>query len=138
MSDHVKNFNHHLWYTESEGIITIGINDDGLADITEINSVDLPPEQEKVDADLPFGSIETDDGTLDLFSPIEGTIIEVNSQVLEDPSIIMEDPYEEGWLVRIEADGEIEDIEEDDDEDDDDDLDDDLDEDDEDSDNDDE
>lgn len=122
MSDHVKNFNHHLWYTESEGIITIGINDEGLADITEINSVDLPPEQEKVDSDLAFGSIETDDGTLDLFSPIEGTIIEVNSQVLEDPSIIMEDPYEEGWLVRIEAEGEIEDVEEDD-EDDDDDLD---------------
>ena len=119
MSDHVKNFNHHLWYTESEGIITIGINDEGLADITEINSVDLPPEQEKVDTDLAFGSIETDDGTLDLFSPIEGTIIEVNSQVLEDPSIIMEDPYEEGWLVRIEAEGEIEDVEEEDDEDDD-------------------
>jgi len=117
MSDNVKNFNHHLWYTESEGIITIGINDDGLADITEINSVDLPPEQEKVDADLPFGSIETDDGTLDLFSPIEGTIIEINSQVLDDPSIIMEDPYEEGWLIRIEADGEIEDVEEDDDDD---------------------
>ena len=120
MSDHVKNFNHHLWYTESEGIITIGINDEGLADITEINSIDLPPEQEKVDSDLAFGSIETDDGTLDLFSPIEGTIIEVNSQVLEDPSIIMEDPYEEGWLVRIEAEGEIEDVEEEDDEDDDD------------------
>jgi glycine cleavage system H protein len=123
MSDHVKNFNHHLWYTESEGIITIGINDEGLADITEINSIDLPPEQEKVDSDLAFGSIETDDGTLDLFSPIEGTIIEVNSQVLEDPSIIMEDPYEEGWLVRIEADGEIEDVEEDDEDDDDDDFD---------------
>ncbi len=122
MSDNVKNFNHHLWYTENEGIITIGINDDGLADITEINSVDLPPEQEKVDTDLAFGSIETDDGTLDLFSPIEGTIIEVNSQVLEDPSIIMEDPYEEGWLVRIEADGEIEDTDEDE-EDEDDDLD---------------
>jgi glycine cleavage system H protein len=120
MSDHVKNFNHHLWYTESEGIITIGINDEGLADITEINSVDLPPEQEKVDTDLAFGSIETDDGTLDLFSPIEGTIIEVNSQVLEDPSIIMEDPYEEGWLVRIEAEGEIEDVEEEDEDDDDD------------------
>ena len=123
MSDHVKNFNHHLWYTESEGIITIGINDEGLADITEINSIDLPPEQEKVDSDLAFGSIETDDGTLDLFSPIEGTIIEVNSQVLEDPSIIMEDPYEEGWLVRIEADGEIEDVEEDDKDNDDDDFD---------------
>ena len=121
MSDKVKNFNHYLWYTENEGIITIGINDDGLEDISEINTIDLPPEQEKVDTDLAFGSLETDDGTLDLFSPVEGTIIEVNSQVLDDPSLIMEDPYEEGWLVRIEASGEIEEDDEDDEEENDDD-----------------
>jgi len=121
MSDKVKNFNHYLWYTENEGIITIGINDDGLEDISEINTIDLPPEQEKVDTDLAFGSLETDDGTLDLFSPVEGTIIEVNSQVQDDPSLIMEDPYEEGWLVRIEASGEIEEDDEDDEEENDDD-----------------
>lgn len=121
MSDKVKNFNHYLWYTENEGIITIGINDDGLEDISEINTIDLPPEQEKVDTDLAFGSLETDDGTLDLFSPVEGTIIEVNSQVQDDPSLIMEDPYEEGWLVRIEASSEIEEDDEDDEEENDDD-----------------
>ena len=120
MSDNVKNFNHYLWYSEADGIITIGLNEDGLEDISEINTVELPSEQDKVDAELAFGSLETDDGTLDLFSPVEGTIIEVNSQVLEDPSLIMEDPYEEGWLVRIEADSEIEDDEEEDDDEDDD------------------
>lgn len=118
MAGNIKNFNHYLWYTESDGIVTIGLNEDGLEDITEINSIDLPPEQEKVDADMPIGSIETDDGTLDLFSPVEGTVIEVNSQVLEDSAVIMEDPYEEGWLLRIEASGEIEDDEVDDDDDD--------------------
>lgn len=118
MSDNVKNFNHYLWYTENDGIVTIGINEDGLEDISEINTIDLPPEQEKVDTDLAFGSLETDDGTLDLFSPVEGTIIEVNSQVLDDPSLIMEDPYEEGWLIRVEASGEIEEDEEEEEDDD--------------------
>lgn len=128
MAGDIKNFNHHMWYQESDGIITIGINEEGLADITEINSIDLPPEQEKVEEDVAIGTIETDDGPLDIYVPVEGTVIEVNVQVLEDPSLIQEDPYEEGWLLRIEA---AEPVDEDDeeDEDDEDDLDEDEDED---------
>ena len=119
MAGKIKNFNHNLWYTEEDGIITIGINDEGLADITEINTIDLPPEQEKVEADTAFGSVESDDGTIDIVSPFEGTIIEINAQVVEDPAVLMEDPYEEGWLVRIEVAGEIDDEEEDEDDEDD-------------------
>lgn len=124
MSDDIKNFNHHMWYREEDGIITIGINDEGLSDITEITSVDLPPEQEKVEEDTPIGVIETDDGPLNIYSPVVGTVIEINSSVLDEPSIIQEDPYEEGWLLRIEAteefdeDDEDEDLDEDDDDDD--------------------
>ena len=129
MAGKIKNFNHNLWYTEEDGIITIGINDDGLEDITEINTIDLPPEQEKVEADTAFGSVESDDGTIDIQSPFDGTIIEINQQVVDDPAVLMEDPYEEGWLVRIEVTGEIDDEEEEDDDDDEDDEDDDLDED---------
>ncbi len=126
MSSNVKNFNHHMWYLESDGIITIGINEEGLADITEITSVDLPPEQEKVEEDVAIGTIETDDGPLDIYSPVAGTVIEINSQVLEDPSLIQEDPYEEGWLIRIEASEELSDDEDDEDEDDEDEDDEDL------------
>lgn len=115
MSDDVKNFNHHMWYREEDGIITIGINEEGLADITEITSVDLPPEQEKVEEDVAIGIIETDDGPLNIYSPVAGTVIEVNAGVLEEPSVIQEDPYEEGWLLRIEA-SEAVDEEDDDDE----------------------
>lgn len=132
MSGDVKNFNHHMWYQEADGIITIGINEEGLADITEISSVDLPPEQEKVEEDVAVGTIETDDGPLDIFSPVEGTVIEVNNQVLEDPSIIQDDPYEEGWLLRIEASEELADDDDEDSDEDEEDEDDDLDEDDED------
>lgn len=128
MAGKIKNFNHNLWYSEEDGIITIGINEEGLEDITEINTIDLPPEQEKIEADTAFGSVESDDGTIDIVSPFDGTIIEVNQQVIDDPAVLMEDPYEEGWLVRIEVTGEIDD-EEDEDEDDEDDEDDDFDED---------
>ena len=109
----IKNYNHHMWYQEEDGIITIGINEEGLADITEITSVDLPPEQEKVEADVAIGTIETDDGPLDIFSPVAGTVIEVNAHVLEEFSSIQDDPYEEGWLVRIESDGDTDDEDED-------------------------
>ncbi|MGZ3726963.1 MAG: glycine cleavage system protein H [Pseudobdellovibrio sp.] len=115
MAGNVKNYNHHMWYQEDDGIITIGINEEGLADITEITSVDLPPEQEKVEEDVAIGTIETDDGPLDIYSPVEGTVIEVNAQVLEDPSLIQDDSYEEGWLLRIEATEDIDDEEEEDD-----------------------
>lgn len=117
MAGKIKNFNHNLWYSEEDGIITIGINEDGLEDITEINTIDLPPEQEKVEADTAFGSVESDDGTIDIVSPFDGTIIEVNQQVIDDPAVLMEDPYEEGWLVRVEVAGEIDDEDEDSDED---------------------
>lgn len=116
MSDQIKNFNHFQWYKIEDGIITIGINEDALEDITEITLIDIPPEQEKVESDVAFGSLETDDGTLDLMTPFAGTIIEVNTAAVEDPQMVIDDPYEEGWLVRIEV---TEDLDEDPEEDDD-------------------
>lgn len=111
--DDVRNFMGYLWIREEDGIITIGINEDGLEDFEEISSVELPAEHEKIDADVVIGTLETDDGPLDIYSPVSGTVIEVNNQVVEEPSIIIDDPYEEGWLIRIEAD---EDLDEDEDE----------------------
>lgn len=123
-SEDVKNFMGYMWIQQDDGVITIGINEDALEDFESISSLELPPEHEEVSADSIIGTIETSDGPLDIYSPVDGTIIEVNTQVIEDPSIIMEDPYEEGWLVRIEAEADYDDEDEDeDDEDDDDDLD---------------
>lgn len=116
-SNDVRNFMGYMWIQEEDGIITIGINEEGLADFDEITSVDLPAEHDKVEADEVCGTVETDDGPLDIYSPVSGTVIEVNSAVIDDPTLIQEDPFEEGWLIRVEA---SEDLDEDDDEDDDD------------------
>ncbi len=113
-ADDVRNFMGYMWVRQEDGVITIGINEDGLQDFEEISSVELPAEQEKVDADVVIGTIETDDGPLDIYSPVAGTVVEINSQVIDEPSLVIEDPYEEGWLVRIEADEDLDEDEEDD------------------------
>jgi glycine cleavage system H protein len=114
MSEDTVNFMGYMWIQKEDGVITVGINEEGLQDFDEITSIELPPENEKVEADTVIGTIETDDGPLDIYSPVNGTILEINPQVLETPSLIQEDPYEEGWLLRIET---TEDIDEDEDED---------------------
>lgn len=118
MSTEQRNFMGYMWIQNEDNIVTLGLSEDSLEDFEEINSIELPAEQEVVEADTVIGTIETDDGPLDIYAPVSGTVVEVNSQVLEDSSIIMEDPTEEGWLIKIEADDDSEDEEDDDDEDD--------------------
>ncbi len=111
-----QNYMKYLWIQKEDNIYTIGINEDGLEDIVEITSVDLPAENDQVEADVVCGSIETDDGSLDIYSPVSGKVIEVNSAVIEEPELIQEDPYD-GWLLKVESSEDYdEDEEEDDDE----------------------
>ena len=102
MSSELKNFMGYMWLLEEDGVITIGINEEGLADFEEISSIELPSEGDKVEADVVIGTIETDDGPLDIYSPVDGSVLEMNTAVIEDPSLIQEDCYDEGWLIRIE------------------------------------
>lgn len=119
MSEKYQNYMGYLWVQKEDNVYTIGINEEGLEEITEIESVELPQENEEVEADVVIGSIETDDGPLDLYSPVSGKVIEVNTAVVEDPEEIQEDPYD-AWLIKIESEDEMEDADEDEDEDDDD------------------
>jgi glycine cleavage system H protein len=120
LAGEIRNFMGYMWYQKEDGIVTIGINEDGLEDFEEIISVELSPEGEKIDSDVVLGTIETDDGPLDIYSPVAGTVVEINTQVIDNPNLIQEDPYEEGWLIRIEAAEELNEDEDDSDEDEDD------------------
>ncbi|PWU17116.1 MAG: glycine cleavage system protein H [Bdellovibrio sp.] len=103
----------YLWFQKEDNVYTIGINEDGLDEIETINTVDLPPEGEQIEADVVCGSVETDDGPLDIYSPVSGKVIEINTAVVEDPALIQEDPYD-GWLLKIESHEEYEDSDSDD------------------------
>lgn len=113
--DEYKNYMGYMWYKHEDDCILIGITEEALEDFQEIHSLDLPEEHEKVDSDVAIGTIETDDGPLDIYSPFAGKVVEVNSSVLDDPSLIMEDPYEDGWILKIETTEDVDDEDEDED-----------------------
>ena len=129
----VRTYMGHLWVTLEDGIVTIGVHEEALEDFSEITSFDLPRENEAVRADEVCAVLETSDGPLDIYSPADGKVIEINSTIVEDPAILFEDPYGEGWILKIESNGAFA-LEEDDDDEEDEDSDEDFDEDDEDED----
>src|SRR5689334_14911897 len=85
------------WVEVQDNVLTIGITEDGLDDIADIRRAELPEEGTSVDAEEVFGELETEDGPLHLYSPVKGTIIEINPAVIESAEIISEDPQAEGW-----------------------------------------
>lgn len=113
MSEQYRNYMGYLWFQKEDNVYTVGINEDAVDEIEKITALDLPAEGETVEVDVVCGSIETDDGQMDVYVPVTGVVTELNTAVMEDPTLIQEDPYD-GWLFKIESD---EDYEEPDDED---------------------
>ncbi|MGE0527709.1 MAG: glycine cleavage system protein H [Bdellovibrionales bacterium] len=90
------------WIMVEDGVVTVGINEQGLEEFSEVESANLPEEQEEVVPDEVCGELDTDQGPMNLYCPVEGNVIEVNEAVIENPSLIMEDCYGDGWLFRVE------------------------------------
>ncbi len=98
----------HEWAQVDENIVTVGITEFAQDQLGEIVYVELPEEGQKVTQNQPFGVIESVKAVSDLFAPVSGTVIEVNMGLSDDPSILNDDPINQGWLVRIEMDTEKE------------------------------
>ena len=98
----------HEWAQVDENIVTVGITEYAQNKLGEVVYVDLPEEGQKVTQNQIFGVVESVKAVYDLYAPVSGTVIEVNSQLLDDPASLNDDPNNIGWLVRIEMDSEKE------------------------------
>lgn len=99
-------------YVRLEGeIATIGITDFAVDQLGDIVFLDLPEVGDAVSKEETFGTIESVKAVEDLNSPVTGTVIERNELLIESPEQLAEDPYGEGWLlkVRVNKSGEIDD-----------------------------
>lgn len=119
----IRSFMGFLWVQKENDVYTIGLMEEALEDFESISAVDLPNENSEIEADVAVGSLETDEGALDIYSPVAGVVIEINQAVIEEPSLIVDDPTGDGWLFKVESEddyqGDEDDDEDDDDEDDD-------------------
>ncbi len=98
----------HEWAQVDENIVTIGVTEFAQEQLGEVVYVELPEEGAKVNQGESFGVVESVKAVSDLFAPVSGTVIEVNSALLDDPSGLNDDPMNDGWLIRIEMDSEKE------------------------------
>jgi glycine cleavage system H protein len=98
----------HEWVRiEEDNVVTIGITDYAQEKLGDIVSIDLPRVGDEVERGEPIGMIDSQKASTEVFAPVSGVVLEVNELLNDDPAVINTDPYEEGWLVRIE----VEDVE---------------------------
>jgi len=93
----------HEWVKVEGNIATIGITDYAQNSLHEITFVELPEVGTEVEANSECGLVESMKASSDIFTPISGEIVEVNSDLEDAPELVNEDPYGKGWMFKVKA-----------------------------------
>jgi glycine cleavage system H protein len=101
IKDDLRYTKEHEWVKLEKGIATVGIDDYAQGELGDIVFVELPKVGTKVEQMKPFGVIEAVKAVSELFSPVTGEVIEVNSKLEAEAGLINKDPYAEGWIIKI-------------------------------------
>jgi glycine cleavage system H protein len=96
----------HEWVRTEDDTATIGITDYAQEELGDIVYVELPEEGATFDAGDSFGSVESVKAVSDLYTPVGGEVVEVNEALNDNPEKINEDPYGEGWMIKLRVSGE--------------------------------
>lgn len=98
----LKYTNEHEWVKVEGKIAIIGITDYAQQELSDITFFELPETDREVKQSEEIGVIETSKAVSEIYSPVSGKIVEVNTPLDDNPGIVNQDPYGEGWLVKIE------------------------------------
>jgi glycine cleavage system H protein len=91
----------HTWIKIENETGTVGITTFAQSELGEIVYVDLPSIGDEFDQDEVFGSVEALKTVSDLFMPLTGEVEAINEDLLENPTLVNEKPFEEGWMIKI-------------------------------------
>jgi glycine cleavage system H protein len=105
MSDLPENLRYtkdHEWARRNkDGSITVGITAHAVEQLGDITAVSLPEVGSTVAGGERFGDIDSVKAVSDLYAPLSGEVVEINSALDGEPEVINEDPYERGWMIRL-------------------------------------
>ena len=99
--DDVRYTKEHEWVRPEGGVVRIGITDFAQDALGDVVYVDLPDVGTNVHAGQAFAEVESTKSVSDVFSPVDGAIVERNPLVDERPELVNEQPYGDGWLVLV-------------------------------------
>jgi glycine cleavage system H protein len=91
----------HEWADIQGDVCTVGITQYAVEQLTDVTHLQLPAAGKAVTASQPFGEIESVKAVFDLNAPVSGTVAEKNPAVEKDPSLVNQDPYGKGWMIKI-------------------------------------
>lgn len=94
----------HEYITEKDGKYTIGLTDYAVEQLGDIVFLELPEVGAEFHKNEVFATIESVKAASEIYMPISGTIVEVNTAVADNPEILNESPFEKGWLVKVKSD----------------------------------
>ena len=91
----------HEWVKIEDGVATIGITDFAQGELGDIVYVDVDTLDENLAIEDVFGSVEAVKTVSDLFMPLSGEVIEFNEALEDEPELVNSDPYEAGWMIKV-------------------------------------
>jgi glycine cleavage system H protein len=91
----------HEWVRIDGEIGTIGITDHAQKELGEIVYLELPELGRVYDAEAEFGTVESVKAVSELYTPLSGEVVEVNRSAVAEPGIVNDDPYGDGWLIKL-------------------------------------
>jgi glycine cleavage system H protein len=94
----------HEWarLSQDRKVAQIGITRFAVEQLGDVTQVELPDEGDQVIKDEVFGTVESVKAVSDLFAPLTGKVLRVNSPLNDSPEYVNEDPYDEGWMIEVE------------------------------------
>lgn len=93
--------NDHEWAKIDEGLVGVGITDYAQEQLGDIVYVELPQPGDTVEKAGSFGIVESVKAASDLFAPIGGEVVAVNEELADRPELVNQDPYETGWMLKV-------------------------------------
>jgi glycine cleavage system H protein len=91
----------HEWVAVADGTATVGITDYAQEELGDIVFVELPAKGATLQKAGTLGVVESVKAVSDVYAPVSGTVAEVNGRLAQNPEIINDDPYGDGWMVRV-------------------------------------
>lgn len=99
--DDVRYTPEHEWAKLESGVVTVGITSYATEQLGDVVFVELPDVGKKLEPMKAFGVVEAVKTVSDLFAPIAGEVVEVNSALADNPALVNQSPYGEGWMIKV-------------------------------------
>jgi glycine cleavage system H protein len=99
--EELKYSREHVWVRIEGSSAVIGITDFAQEELGTISGMELPDEGDEVEQDDSVGSIEARKTVADVYAPFSGAVLAVNQEVLDNPALVNDDPYDGGWLIEV-------------------------------------